>query len=112
LLLNFFKKSPVGVSTLLFPKKECQYFLLKSTLFISGNFPLLGVPKLQRSELEGACEDFSNIVASYPQYTVYKGTLSSGVEIAVVSTMIISSKDWSKHSEGRFRKKVMQYIFI
>uniref|UniRef100_A0A804NFC3 Protein kinase domain-containing protein n=1 Tax=Zea mays TaxID=4577 RepID=A0A804NFC3_MAIZE len=65
-----------------------------------------GVPKLQRSELEGACEDFSNIVASYPQYTVYKGTLSSGVEIAVVSTMIISSKDWSKHSEGRFRKKI------
>ncbi|CAL4962110.1 unnamed protein product [Urochloa decumbens] len=65
-----------------------------------------GVPKLQRSELEGACEDFSNIVASYPQYTVYKGTLSSGVEIAVVSTMITSSKDWSKYSEGRFRKKI------
>ncbi|CAO2170973.1 unnamed protein product [Urochloa humidicola] len=65
-----------------------------------------GVPKLQRSELEGACEDFSNIVANYPQYTVYKGTLSSGVEIAVVSTMIASSKDWSKYSEGRFRKKI------
>ncbi|XP_062217704.1 protein MALE DISCOVERER 1-like isoform X2 [Phragmites australis] len=65
-----------------------------------------GVPKLQRSELEGACEDFSNIVTSYPHYTVYKGTLSSGVEIAVVSTMITSSKDWSKHSEGRFRKKI------
>ncbi|KAL6615779.1 hypothetical protein ACP70R_038049 [Stipagrostis hirtigluma subsp. patula] len=65
-----------------------------------------GVPKLQRSELEGACEDFSNIVASYPHYTVYKGTLSSGVEIAVVSTVITSSKDWSKHSEGRFRKKI------
>ncbi|TVU35563.1 hypothetical protein EJB05_17459 [Eragrostis curvula] len=65
-----------------------------------------GVPKLQRSELEGACEDFSNIVATYPHYTVYKGTLSSGVEIAVVSTMITSGKDWSKHSEGRFRKKI------
>ncbi|KAG8055883.1 hypothetical protein GUJ93_ZPchr0001g31678 [Zizania palustris] len=65
-----------------------------------------GVPKLQRTELEGACEDFSNIVASYPHYTVYKGTLSSGIEIAVVSTAIASSKDWSKHSEGRFRKKI------
>ncbi|CAM0882076.1 unnamed protein product [Alopecurus aequalis] len=65
-----------------------------------------GVPKLQRSELEGACEDFSNIVASYPHYTVYKGTLSSGVEIAVVSTVLASSKDWTKHSEGRFRKKI------
>ncbi|KAL6618793.1 hypothetical protein ACP70R_033932 [Stipagrostis hirtigluma subsp. patula] len=65
-----------------------------------------GVPKLQRSELERACEDFSNIVASYPHYTVYKGTLSSGVEIAVVSTMITSSKEWSEHSESCFRKKI------
>jgi hypothetical protein len=67
---------------------------------------------LQRSELEGACEDFSNIVASYPRYTVYKGTLSSGVEIAVVSTIITGSKDWSKHSEGRFRKKVIQCFYL
>ncbi|KAF8726682.1 hypothetical protein HU200_019147 [Digitaria exilis] len=65
-----------------------------------------GVPKLQRSELERACEEFSNIIANYPHYTVYKGTLSSGVEIAVVSTMITSSKDWSEHSESCFRKKV------
>ncbi|PAN18163.1 hypothetical protein PAHAL_3G183200 [Panicum hallii] len=65
-----------------------------------------GVPKLQRSELERACEDFSNIIASYPHYTVYKGTLSSGVEIAVVSTMITSSKEWSEHSESCFRKKI------
>ncbi|RLN30832.1 putative LRR receptor-like serine/threonine-protein kinase MRH1 [Panicum miliaceum] len=65
-----------------------------------------GVPKLQRSELERACEDFSNIITSYPHYTVYKGTLSSGVEIAVVSTMITSSKEWSEHSESCFRKKI------
>ncbi|KAL6848947.1 hypothetical protein ACP4OV_021530 [Aristida adscensionis] len=65
-----------------------------------------GVPKLQRSELERACEDFSNIVASYPHYTVYKGTLSSGVEIAVVSTMITSRKEWSEYSESCFRKKI------
>ncbi|CAL5096224.1 unnamed protein product [Urochloa decumbens] len=65
-----------------------------------------GVPKLQLSELERACEDFSNIVASYPHYTVYKGTLSSGVEIAVVSTMITSSMEWSDHSESCFRKKI------
>jgi len=66
-----------------------------------------GVPNLQRSELERACEDFSNIITSYPHYTVYKGTLSSGVEIAVVSTMITSSKEWSEHSESCFRKKVI-----
>jgi hypothetical protein len=66
---------------------------------------------LQRSELERACEDFSNIVASYPHYTVYKGTLSTGVEIAVVSTMITSSKEWSEHSETCFRRKVIIRIW-
>jgi hypothetical protein len=92
--------------------KDCQNYLFELPLTFVVIFPTLGVPKLQRSELEGACEDFSNIVSSYPQYTVYKGTLSSGVEIVVVSTMITSGKDWSKHSEGRFRKKVMQYCII
>ncbi|KAL2470998.1 putative inactive receptor-like protein kinase [Abeliophyllum distichum] len=32
-----------------------------------------GVPKLQRSELETACEDFSNIIGSLSKGTVYKG---------------------------------------
>ncbi|XP_020269903.1 protein MALE DISCOVERER 2-like isoform X2 [Asparagus officinalis] len=64
-----------------------------------------GVPKLDRTELEAACEDFSNIIHSYPFYTVYKGILSSGVEIAVISTTV-ASQDWSKHSEAHFRKKV------
>lgn len=45
-------------------------------------------------------------MASYPHYTVYKGTLSTGVEIAVVSTMITSSKEWTEHSESCFRRKV------
>ncbi|WVZ99589.1 hypothetical protein U9M48_044859 [Paspalum notatum var. saurae] len=65
-----------------------------------------GVPKLQRSELQRACEDFSNIVVSYPHYNVYKGTLSTGVEIAVVSTMITSGKEWTEHSESCFRRKI------
>ncbi|XP_058095550.1 protein MALE DISCOVERER 1-like isoform X2 [Magnolia sinica] len=65
-----------------------------------------GVPKLNRSELETACEDFSNIIRTGPAFTVFKGTLSSGVEIAVASTSIVSAKDWSKHSEMHFRKKV------
>ncbi|CAD5189700.1 unnamed protein product [Musa acuminata subsp. malaccensis] len=65
-----------------------------------------GVPKLKRPELEAACEDFSNIVVSYPDFTIYKGTLSSGVEIAVVSTTITSTDDWSRHSEFLFRKKI------
>ncbi|KAJ4970191.1 hypothetical protein NE237_003290 [Protea cynaroides] len=65
-----------------------------------------GVPKLRRSELESACEDFSNIIGSLSNGTIYKGTLSSGVEIAVVSTAVASAKDWSKNFEAQFRKKV------
>lgn len=65
-----------------------------------------GVPKLNRPEIVAACEDFSNIIGSYSDGTVYKGTLSSGVEIAVTSIAAISRKDWSKSSEEQFRKKI------
>lgn len=53
-----------------------------------------------------ACEDFSNIIGSLQDETIYKGTLSSGVEIAVVSSAVTSSKDWSKNMQTQFRKKV------
>ncbi|KAG7035349.1 Protein MALE DISCOVERER 1 [Cucurbita argyrosperma subsp. argyrosperma] len=65
-----------------------------------------GVPKLKRSELEAACEDFSNIIDSFSDITVYKGTLSSGVEIAVTSTAVTSNADWSKTKEEQFRQKI------
>lgn len=67
------------------------------------------MPKLDRTELEAACEDFSNIIVSYPLCTIYKGTLSSGVEIAVVSTAV-ASNNWSKRSEAHFRKKVCDML--
>ncbi|XP_057738294.1 probable inactive receptor-like protein kinase At3g56050 isoform X1 [Arachis stenosperma] len=65
-----------------------------------------GVPKLKRSELEAACEDFSNVIGTSPIGTIYKGTLSSGVEIAVASITKEDSKNWSKTSETQFRKKI------
>ena len=65
-----------------------------------------GVPKLNRSELETACEDFSNIIDTIGGCTVYKGTLSSGVEIAVASIGVSSLKEWSKNSEMAYRRKV------
>ncbi|GAV67972.1 LRR_1 domain-containing protein/Pkinase_Tyr domain-containing protein/LRRNT_2 domain-containing protein [Cephalotus follicularis] len=65
-----------------------------------------GVPKLNRHELETACEDFSNIIDTFDGCVVYKGTLSSGVEIAVASTSINSLKDWSTNSEMAYRKKI------
>ncbi|KAG2723962.1 hypothetical protein I3843_02G171700 [Carya illinoinensis] len=64
-----------------------------------------GVPKLKRSDLEAACEDFSNVIGSSPIGTVYKGTLSSGVEIAVASVGA-SAKDWSNSLEAQFRRKI------
>lgn len=67
-----------------------------------------GVPNLKRSELEAACEDFSNIIGSFSDGMVYKGTLSSGVEIAVTSATVISREDWSKNLEAQFRKKVLE----
>lgn len=65
-----------------------------------------GVPVLKRSEIVVACEDFSNIIGSLPDCILYKGTLSSGVEIVVMSTLITSAKDWPKQSETLFRKKI------
>ncbi|KAH9797344.1 protein MALE DISCOVERER 2 [Citrus sinensis] len=65
-----------------------------------------GVPKLNRLELDTACEDFSNIIDTQSGCTIYKGTLSSGVEIAVAATAIASSKDWLKSQEMAYRKQV------
>ncbi|GAB2299325.1 hypothetical protein Dimus_033400 [Dionaea muscipula] len=65
-----------------------------------------GVPKLKRFELEVACEDFSNVISSSSIGTIYKGTLSNGLEIAVLSFAATSSKVWSSHLETQFRSKV------
>ncbi|KAG2594961.1 protein MALE DISCOVERER 2-like isoform X1 [Panicum virgatum] len=65
-----------------------------------------GVSKLNRVELEAACEDFSNIINTYQSCTVFKGILSGGNEIGVVSTVISSSKDWSRSAETCFKKKI------
>ncbi|GMI72312.1 MALE DISCOVERER1 [Hibiscus trionum] len=65
-----------------------------------------GVPKLNRPELDVACEDFSNIVMVVDGCTVYKGTLSSGVEIAVLAVCVSSSEEWSRNLEMTFRRKV------
>lgn len=69
-------------------------------------FGFSGVPKLKRAELEAACEDFSNVIGSSSVCSFYKGTLSSGVEIAVASIAAKSTKEWSSSLESQFRKKV------
>ncbi|KAK4789492.1 hypothetical protein SAY86_016796 [Trapa natans] len=65
-----------------------------------------GVLKLKRSELVIACEDFSNVVGTSSIGTIYKGTLSSGAEIAVASVAGKSASDWSMSLETQFRNKI------
>uniref|UniRef100_A0A0E0BML3 Protein kinase domain-containing protein n=1 Tax=Oryza glumipatula TaxID=40148 RepID=A0A0E0BML3_9ORYZ len=64
-----------------------------------------GVPSLERTELEAACEGFINVIGTLPECTLYKGTLSSGVEIAVLSTSVNSAQQWSARSEEQFSNK-------
>lgn len=64
-----------------------------------------GVPSLGRAELDAACENFSNIISTSPDHTIYKGTLSNGSEIAVVSTTM-SADNWMDISENQFKLKV------
>ncbi|XP_042433044.1 protein MALE DISCOVERER 2-like isoform X1 [Zingiber officinale] len=68
--------------------------------------PVRELLALGRLDLEAACEGFNNIVGSFSDFTLYKGTLSSGAEVAVMSTVITSTKDWSAQDEAEFRKKV------
>ncbi|XP_048497946.1 protein MALE DISCOVERER 2-like [Beta vulgaris subsp. vulgaris] len=65
-----------------------------------------GVPKLNSTELQTACEDFSNIIDTFSGCLMYKGILSSGVEIAVLSTSIRSSRQWSNCAESEFKRKM------
>ncbi|KAL1217857.1 Inactive receptor-like serine/threonine-protein kinase [Cardamine amara subsp. amara] len=69
-------------------------------------FVTAGIPVLKRSEIEAACEDFSNVIGSCPIGKLYKGTLSSGVEIAVASIATTSAKDWKDNTEVHFRNKI------
>jgi len=48
------------------------------------------------------------VVGSSSIGTIYKGTLSSGVEIAVASVGGKSAKDWSKNLEAQFRNMVIR----
>ncbi|XP_010505752.1 PREDICTED: inactive receptor-like serine/threonine-protein kinase At2g40270 isoform X1 [Camelina sativa] len=65
-----------------------------------------GVPVLKRSEIEAACEEFSNVIGSCSVGKLFKGTLSSGVEIAVASFDTTSAKDWKNNTEIHFRNKI------
>ncbi|KAK3118195.1 hypothetical protein QOZ80_9BG0695550 [Eleusine coracana subsp. coracana] len=94
---------------LVFTRRKKDYMITPWSTGLSGLLTkafVTGLPSLGRAELETACEDFINVIGTSSDCTLYKGTLSSGVEIAVISTLVNSSKDWSDQSEEHFRNKM------
>ncbi|CAL4894032.1 unnamed protein product [Urochloa decumbens] len=65
-----------------------------------------GITIFRRSELETACEGFSNIIGTLPGFTLYKGTLPCGAEIAVVSTTVAYAGGWSAIAQAHYMNKV------
>ncbi|XP_068640574.1 probable LRR receptor-like serine/threonine-protein kinase At1g63430 [Aristolochia californica] len=75
------------------------------TIFIDAEL-LKDVPRINRQELEVACEDFSNIIGTSPDSIVYKGTMKDGgPEIAVIS-LCISEEFWTSYLELYFQREV------
>ncbi|KAI3497381.1 hypothetical protein L1887_39947 [Cichorium endivia] len=66
---------------------------------------LKDVMRYSRQELEVACENFSNIIGSSSDSTVYKGTISGGPEIAVIS-LSNQEEHWTSYIELYFQKEV------
>lgn len=86
-----------------------QYCLLQCTNRTC--VPLLtpvyaGITLFRRSELETACEGFSNIIGTLPGFTLFKGTLPCGAEIAVASTSVAYAGGWSAIDEAHYMNKV------
>nr|XP_010905095.1 probable LRR receptor-like serine/threonine-protein kinase At1g63430 isoform X2 [Elaeis guineensis] len=65
---------------------------------------LKNVLRINRQELEIACEDFSNIIGSSLDSVVYKGNLKDGPEIAVIS-LSISEDHWTGYLELYFQNE-------
>jgi len=94
---------------ILFSRRKKDTTIMPWSTGLSGPLSkafVAGVPSLGRAELQAACEDFINVIGSSSDCTLYKGTLSSGVEIAVVSTSVNSAKDWTDRSEEQFKNKI------
>ncbi|XP_008649738.1 protein MALE DISCOVERER 2 isoform X4 [Zea mays] len=79
---------------------ELQHILSLEFLFLEG------ITLFRRSELETACEGFSNIIDTLPGFTLFKGTLPCGAEIAVASTSVAYAGGWSAIDEAHYMNKV------
>jgi hypothetical protein len=95
---------------LMFQKRIDKKNLLFNLVgFIADSEMLKDVVRYSRQDLEVACEDFSNIIGSSPDSVVYKGTMKSGPEIAVIS-LCIKEEHWTGYFELYFQREVATII--
>lgn len=92
-------------SSIIIPWKKSANERNNLTVYIEDSEMLKDVFRFNRTELEVACEDFSNIIGSSPDSLVYKGTLKGGSEIAVIS-LCIKEEHWSGYLELYFQREV------
>ncbi|XP_030947463.1 probable LRR receptor-like serine/threonine-protein kinase At1g63430 [Quercus lobata] len=93
-----------GKSSITMPWKKSASGKDHMTVYIDSEI-LKDVVRYSRQDLEVACEDFSNIIGSSPDSVVYKGTMKSGPEIAVIS-LCIKEEHWTGYLELYFQREV------
>ncbi|KAG7036052.1 putative LRR receptor-like serine/threonine-protein kinase [Cucurbita argyrosperma subsp. argyrosperma] len=91
-------------SSIVLPWKKIGSRKYYSPVYIDPEI-LKDVTRFSRQELELACEDFSNIIGSSPDSLVYKGTMKTGSEIAVIS-MSMKEEQWTGYLELYFQTEV------
>ncbi|KAL4612400.1 hypothetical protein ACB092_08G195700 [Castanea dentata] len=93
-----------GKSSIIMPWKKSASGKDHMTVYIDSEI-LKDVVRYGRQDLEVACEDFSNIIGSSPDSVVYKGTMKSGPDIAVIS-LCIKEEHWTGYLELYFQREV------
>ncbi|KAI4343257.1 hypothetical protein MLD38_027785 [Melastoma candidum] len=93
-----------GKTSIIIPWKKSSSDRENVALYLDTEI-LKDVTRFSRQELEEACEDFSNIIGSSPDSLVYKGTLTGGPEIAVIS-LGVKEEQWTGYLDLYFRREV------
>ncbi|KAG6579498.1 putative LRR receptor-like serine/threonine-protein kinase [Cucurbita argyrosperma subsp. argyrosperma] len=91
-------------SSIILPWKKAGSRKYYAPVYIDPEI-LKDVTRFSRQELELACEDFSNIIGSSQDSLVYKGTMKTGPEIAVIS-MSMKEEQWTGYLELYFQTEV------
>ncbi|KAL8170652.1 hypothetical protein V2J09_022456 [Rumex salicifolius] len=90
-------------SAMIIPWKKSTSDKYRLSSYIDSD-TLKDVNKFSRSELDLACEEFSNIIGSSPDSVVYKGIIKGGPEIAVIS-FCIKQEQWGDYHELYFLRE-------